>query len=101
MIDEIDIDKLDDDLYAAWQYIQKKDYHRAEIKVAISWGAVHRFRLSLDYPHLGGTDDRGLIPWITRLIYRVLNQFINCNDYNCEWIYPYGFVPEAGCPKHD
>lgn len=19
----------------------------------------------------------------------------------CEWVYPYGFVPEAGCPVHD
>lgn len=21
--------------------------------------------------------------------------------YICEWHYPYGFVPEAGCPRHD
>jgi hypothetical protein len=21
--------------------------------------------------------------------------------YCCEWVYPYGFVPEAGCPLHD
>lgn len=22
-------------------------------------------------------------------------------DHICEWTYPYGFVPEAGCPVHD
>ena len=21
--------------------------------------------------------------------------------YDCDWVYPYGFVPEAGCPIHD
>lgn len=21
--------------------------------------------------------------------------------YACDWVYPYGFVPEAGCPIHD
>ena len=21
--------------------------------------------------------------------------------YACEWVYPYGWVPEAGCPRHD
>ena len=21
--------------------------------------------------------------------------------YNCDWVYPYGFVPEADCPVHD
>lgn len=23
------------------------------------------------------------------------------HGYNCEWVYPYGWVPEAGCPLHD
>lgn len=22
-------------------------------------------------------------------------------SYACDWVYPYGFVPEAGCPIHD
>ncbi|GAF79312.1 unnamed protein product [marine sediment metagenome] len=22
-------------------------------------------------------------------------------DRECEWVAPYGFVPEAGCPVHD
>ena len=21
--------------------------------------------------------------------------------YACDWVYPYGFVPEANCPVHD
>ncbi len=21
--------------------------------------------------------------------------------YGCDWVYPYGFVPEADCPIHD
>lgn len=21
--------------------------------------------------------------------------------FECGWVYPYGFVPEAGCPVHD
>ena len=21
--------------------------------------------------------------------------------YECDWVHPYGFVPEAGCPIHD
>lgn len=27
--------------------------------------------------------------------------FIPCKDYACQWTSPYGFIPEAGCPKHD
>ena len=23
------------------------------------------------------------------------------DEYWCQWVAPYGFVPEAGCPKHD
>ena len=23
------------------------------------------------------------------------------DEWNCEWVSPYGFVPEAGCPVHD
>ena len=25
---------------------------------------------------------------------------VDC-DYGCDWVSPYGFVPEAGCPIHD
>jgi len=27
--------------------------------------------------------------------------FICKAGYGCEWVYPYGFVPEADCPIHD
>ena len=33
-----------------------------------------------------------------RLRYKLYKQ--NCN-YGCDWVVPYGFVPEAGCPVHD
>jgi hypothetical protein len=23
------------------------------------------------------------------------------DEYWCQWVVPYGFVPETGCPKHD
>lgn len=25
----------------------------------------------------------------------------NKDGFACEWVSPYGFVPEAGCPYHD
>lgn len=37
---------------------------------------------------------------LTALWYEFRNRFIKC-DYACGWIYPYGFVPEDGCPMHD
>jgi len=44
--------------------------------------------------------------WWARLVAGVWYPFLNwlhkndC-DYYCRWVYPYGFVPEAGCPIHD
>lgn len=32
---------------------------------------------------------------------RNLTTSVRCKNHNCEWAYPYGFVPEAGCPIHD
>lgn len=26
---------------------------------------------------------------------------VHDDEYWCQWVSPYGFVPEAGCPKHD
>jgi len=26
---------------------------------------------------------------------------VHCDEFCCEWQAPYGFVAEAGCPKHD
>lgn len=34
--------------------------------------------------------------------YGFLNRYLvqDCGNF-CTWTYPYGFVPEAGCPIHD
>lgn len=50
--------------------------------------------------HLPSTRDRGLVPAAKRLLYHFLNRRVNCG-YECAWVYPYGWVPEAGCPEHD
>jgi hypothetical protein len=41
---------------------------------------------------------------MVKAIYSLLNLWpLRCRQlgYWCEWVYPYGFVPEAGCPIHD
>lgn len=38
---------------------------------------------------------------LTALLYRFRNRYVSDCDYACDWIYPYGFVPEADCPIHD
>lgn len=58
---------------------------------------------------LRSTTDRDARALFFRFWYAVLNRigFVRhirtCHkeDYWCEWVYPYGFVPEAGCPRHD
>ena len=101
---ELDLEQLDGDLYRACQAMERKDYGRAEDKVWICWGQVRRFRISLDDQHLPATTDRD---WRARLIkawYRLLNKkFLRCRllGYHCEWVYPYGWVAEGGCPDHD
>lgn len=42
-------------------------------------------------------------PWPFHIYYALRNRFTptDCGDYACEWVYPYGFVPEACCPIHD
>jgi len=58
---------------------------------------------------LKATTDRDACALATKFLYAVLNRvgFVRnvraCRkeDYWCEWVYPYGFVPEAGCPRHD
>lgn len=47
-----------------------------------------------------GQDGEG---WL-RLLYWLRNlRPLRCRKlgYRCDWIYPYGFIPEAGCPYHD
>lgn len=41
------------------------------------------------------------LPFITYYALRNLITRTQCKGHNCEWVYPYGFVPEAGCPIHD
>jgi len=40
-----------------------------------------------------------------RLLWRywiIRSLFTPCDcGYACDWVYPYGFVPEADCPVHD
>lgn len=37
---------------------------------------------------------------LTAVWYEFRDRFIKCGNA-CGWIYPYGFVPEDGCPVHD
>ncbi len=49
---------------------------------------------------LKSTRDTGWGPTLTRVLYIFLNRFTRCG-HDCEWMYPYGWVAAAGCPKHD
>ena len=111
MIPEIDLDQLDADLYMAWQHLQKGNYGSAQNLVAKSWRHVREFRMSLDEEqpmvkdtrppvHVHHTIYIGLVPALKRALYRLLNRRVNCG-YECAWVHPYGWVPEAGCPEHD
>jgi len=107
-IPEIDLDELDGDLYRAWNQIQRGDYYHAECLVAKSWRHVHLFRISFDDSHLPATTDRDPLALATKLVYGILNRIgwrgiRGCHKHGleCEYVYPYGFVPEGGCPKHD
>ena len=103
-IEELDIDGLEADLYYIIQDIEKQNYQRASRRAWILWAAVHKFRLSLDDRHLPATTDRDLRALLTKALYWLRNRKrLPCyaKGYNCEWVYPYGFVPEGGCPYHD
>ena len=100
---ELDLDELDAKLYTAWQALQKGNYGMAESRIASAWREVRLFRIQGDDAHLLSTRDRN--PWalLVKLWYWLCNlQRQPCQPkYNCEWVYPYGFVPEADCPIHD
>jgi len=103
-IPELDVDQLDANLYNAWQALQKRNYGRAENLVAASWKDVRLFRLSFDDDsHLPATTDRDVKALLTKALYwlRNLKRHSCYPEYNCEWVYPYGWVPEGGCPEHD
>jgi hypothetical protein len=53
---------------------------------------------------LKSANDTYLLAIFTRRLYWILNLIpLRCHKlgYWCEWVYPYGFVPEGGCPIHD
>jgi hypothetical protein len=67
------------------------------------WEGVHKAG------RLRATTDRDLRALLTKVWYAVLNRLERFPDVRqchrdgleCEYIYPYGFVPEGGCPRHD
>lgn len=109
MIPELDIDQLDGDLYLAWKQLEKRNYGQAETLVAKSWRHVRMFRIAMDDRHLPATTDRDLRALLTKALYAILNRLERFPDVRqchrdgleCEYRYPYGFVPEGGCPRHD
>lgn len=60
---------------------------------------------------LKATTDRHPRALATKFLYALRNRFSRLpggktwrcwrEGYACEWVYPYGWVPEAGCPRHD
>lgn len=38
-------------------------------------------------------------PWCDAM--NDLDPRVHDDEFMCQWAAPYGFVPEAGCPKHD
>jgi len=103
-IQELDIDQLDADLYRTLEAMQKGNYGIAETKVWRCWDQIRQFRLSLDDRHLPATTDRDWRALLTKAWYWLLNRKpLRCRllGYNCEWVYPYGWVPQGGCPDHD
>ena len=107
-IPELDIDQLDADLYRALRAVEKEDFATALPRIYVCWGHVRQFRLSLpplaDDRHLPATTDRDWRALLTKAWYWLRNRRPRpCRrlGFHCEWVYPYGFVAEAGCPYHD
>ena len=103
-IPELDLCGLEADLYKIIQMIDKQNYGKAKALTWTLWAAVHKFRISLDDRHLPATTDRDLRALLTKALYWLRNlrpQPCDRLGYYCEWVYPYGFVPEGGCPYHD
>ena len=58
---------------------------------------------NIDNCNLPATTDRNFKALLIKAVYwlRNLRRPPCYPEYNCEWAYPYGFVPEGGCPWHD
>lgn len=70
----------------------------------VSTDARGALAVKIEIRILRGTRDIDPIALVTKVLYRWHNQHVPvCRElgYWCEWVYPYGFVPEAGCPLHD
>lgn len=109
-VEDIDLWELDGELYKAWKLMEKHNYGKAENIIAGLWAKVHKFNLAeepqedKDKPRLKSTDDSNLVARITRALYLVMNLYPHrCHKlgYWCEFVYPYGWVPQGGCPIHD
>ena len=101
---ELDLCELEADLYKIIQAIDKQNYGKAKSLAWIQWGKVHQFRISPDDSHLPATTDRNPRALLTKMRYALRNlrpQPCDRLGYYCEWVYPYGWVPEGGCPYHD
>jgi hypothetical protein len=75
------------------------------------WGDILLLAEPGGYMELPATTDRHPCAMAYKALYAMRN-FINrlpggktwhCwrEGYTCEWVYPYGWVPEGGCPRHD
>lgn len=104
---ELDLLELEADLYGAWKALERDNYGSAEAKVAKSWRVVHEYRLAEDDEinrRLPGTEDLDAWARVVKVLYWLLNKWpLKCDrlGFYCHWQYPYGFVPEGGCPYHD
>jgi len=103
-IPELDLCGLEADLYKIIQLIDKQNYGKARSLAWALWVNVHQFRISPDDSHLPATTDRDLRALLIKVWYALRNMLpLPCDrlGFYCHWMYPYGFVPEGGCPYHD
>ena len=100
----LDLDNLESHLREVVDSLDARNYGIAETHAWIAWGDLTRFLLAIENGDLPATYDRDLRALLTKAKYWVLNRMpMRCRllGYNCEWVYPYGWVPEGGCPDHD
>lgn len=109
-IPEVDMWELDAELYRIWKLLERADYGKAQNKTAALWFQIHQFNVSEPEtggptkPRLKSTQDRNFVALLLKFAYWLLNLLPRrCQKFGywCEYVYPYGFVPEGGCPIHD
>jgi len=100
----LDLDKLESHLREVVDSLDAQNYGTAKTHAWIAWGDLTKFLLSLENRKLPATTDRDWRALLTKAWYWLRNRReLPCErfGFNCEWVYPYGFVPEGGCPDHD